>query len=126
MHALELRAAAFLLLLAPDAVTELQAGLMPAVEAAPVARIYTANLGQRAEAVRAVTGQLIDYSPDVVWLSEFPDGLPDEVAAAFAAVEDAYPFGLSWPAATGRCPSAASASPSTRPARSSYIIYNII
>lgn len=97
-----LRAAAFLLLLAPDAVTELQAGLMPAVEAAPVARIYTANLGQRAEAVRAVTGQLIDYSPDVVWLSEFPDGLPDEVAAEFAAVEDAYPFGLSWPAATGR------------------------
>ncbi|MEM9056355.1 MAG: hypothetical protein AAGD86_02695, partial [Pseudomonadota bacterium] len=65
-----------------------------------MARVYTANLGQRAVAVRAASAQLMEYSPDIVWLSEFPDNLPDDVAAEFAAVEEAYPFGLAWPAAT--------------------------
>ena len=97
-----LRAAAFILLLAPDAVTELRAALSPGVATVPVARVYTANLGQRAEAVRATSRQLLQHLPDMVWLSEFPDGLSDDVAAEFAAVEEAYPFGLSWPAATGR------------------------
>ena len=97
-----LRAIAFVLLLAPDAATEFRAAFAPAVTTAPVARVYTANLGQRADAVRATAAQLLEYSPDLVWLSEFPDGLPDDVAAEFAAVEEAYPFGLAWPAATGR------------------------
>ena len=97
-----LRALAFLSLLVPDLATELPAQLGDRSAGRPLGRVYAANLGQRPGAVLAAARQLERLDPDIVWLSEFPEDLDPEVAAAFAAVEQGYPFGLSWPATEGR------------------------
>lgn len=96
------RALAFLLLLVPDALTEVAAALEQPEASRPLGRVYAANLGQRPEAVIAAAQQLERIRPDIVWLSEFPENLDAEAAKAFERVEQAYPFGLSWPATKGR------------------------
>ncbi len=97
-----LRACAFLLLLLPDALTETSAAFDRPESARPLGRVYAANLGQRPAAVIAAAEQLERLAPDIVWLSEFPEDLDAEAAAAFARVEQAYAFGLAWPATEGR------------------------
>ena len=97
-----LRAASFLLLLLPDALTEVPVAFAETPTARPFGRVYTANLSQDPDAVLEVARQLETLQPDLVWLSEFPEELSEDVAAAFAEVEDAYPFGLAWPATEGR------------------------
>ncbi len=97
-----LRAVAFLLLLLPDALAEAVAALAPPEPGRPLGRVYAANLGQRPEAVVAAAAQLERLAPDIVWLSEFPEALGPEAAAAFARVEAGYAYGLVWPATKGR------------------------
>ncbi|MEE4299086.1 MAG: endonuclease/exonuclease/phosphatase family protein [Pseudomonadales bacterium] len=97
-----LRALAFLLLLLPDALTELSAARARSDVVRPLGRVYAANLGQSPAAVIAAAAQLEELAPDLVWLSEFPEVLDPEARSAFARVEEAYAYGLAWPAAEGR------------------------
>ena len=96
------RALAFLLLLLPDALTETGAAFDRPATSRSLGRVYAANLGQSRAAVIAAAEQLGRFAPDIVWLSEFPEALDAEAAEAFARVEQAYPFGLAWPATEGR------------------------
>lgn len=96
------RALAFLLLLLPDGLTELSAVLARADSTRPLGRAYAANLSQSPAAVIAAAAELERLEPDIVWLAEFPEQLDADAAEAFARVEEAYSFGLAWPATEGR------------------------
>ncbi|HSG89037.1 MAG TPA: endonuclease/exonuclease/phosphatase family protein [Pseudomonadales bacterium] len=99
-----LRAAAFALLLLPDLVSAAQGWRADAARAAarPLGRVYSANLSERPENVSRAVADLHAVDADLIWLTEFPDQLDAAHALELEALEQDYPFGLSWPAADGR------------------------
>jgi endonuclease/exonuclease/phosphatase (EEP) superfamily protein YafD len=97
-----LRAAAFALLLVPDASSALRGALTMPVAERPLGRVYVANLAERPAAVGRALADLDDLDADLVWLTEVPETLPTAQADAMRALEAEYPYGLVWPATDGR------------------------